>query len=158
MKKRMQGLNLSSPDYESVFYGCGAESSAMCKNLNSFIDTIRSINTNMAVADGMRKFKRAANDNYRSATEYIAALFKNKSRLLIVRIDLGYKKFTGDSFNRNAWHGNDEISVEEFLLHRENLIKNFRRHFVFEDLSGYLIKAEHSKEKGFHLHCLFSRP
>lgn len=142
------GLNLSSPHYQEIFYGCGPQSSLMCGYLNSFIQTIRHIDTNVAVIEAMRKFRRSAADNYRSVTEYVTAMFNVHSRLLIVRVDLGYKKSPYD------FHGNNEIPIEEFLDHRKHLLNDLQRHWVFEDLHGYVIKAEHGRDKGFHLHCL----
>ncbi len=150
-------LNFPSNEFDIILYGCGPESIAMCSNLNALVTAIRNIDADVTIASEMKRFQRGANDNYRSATEYVNAMFHKHSRLLVVRIDLAYRKNylpVGYQYKGGALNP-FQVSVDEFLQHRQILLESLQRHTVFEYLKGYVIKLEHGRDKGFHMHCLF---
>ncbi|MFY4788287.1 YagK/YfjJ domain-containing protein [Aliarcobacter butzleri] len=80
-----------------------------------------------------------------SAEKYLDSLFNNYSKLSIVRIDLAYKKPHSNS-----------IKLDD-AIKDINRLKNNRRGkpSVFENNVGYIIKGEHTEDKGMHSHVIF---
>jgi hypothetical protein len=147
------GLHFSPGEFEYIFYGCDERSVALCANLNAFVNSLRKIGENTVVAAEMKKFRRASDDNYRSGTKYVETTFNKHSRLMVVRVDLAYQKYpVSDPFQGYEHY---MTSADEFLMHRNKLLESLQRHPIFEHLKGYMIKLEHGREKGFHLHCMF---
>ena len=88
--------------------------------------------------------RRNSKHNYQRVCELIEGLFHRHSRLLVLRVDLGYTEF--DMPN---------IDDETARHHREQLCYAFNHHPLFEHLLGYAWKLEYQPKKGFHYHCLF---
>lgn len=80
-----------------------------------------------------------------SNVKYIDALQANHSKICVVRVDLGYKKpYSG------------EITLEEANKDLKRLLNNRRgKPVIFEHNVGYIIKKEHTDDKGVHLHGVF---
>jgi hypothetical protein len=84
------------------------------------------------------------NKNHDEYTNYINDLFNLYSRLVVLRIDLSYRKDIADS--------------KTFENIREDLDKmrnNARNHPAFYGLKGYVIKIEYGLHKKIHAHALF---
>jgi len=64
---------------------------------------------------------RSSNKNRRSIVKYINALFDSKSRLLVVRVDLGYEART----KRNG----GDVSYAQAKEHREEFFKELKKLF-----------------------------
>ena len=137
------GLYLTPIEFNRLYLGCGDDTKWFCDNLNRLVDSMRNIRSNKQVNLALKQFRRAARDNYESASEYIEDLFAVHSRMCVVRVDLSYLK---------QYAGN--ITAQEFLRHREKLLVYLQRHPIFENKVGYIIKAEHGRDKGFHLHAM----
>lgn len=96
-------------------------------------------------------FDQYNNKNHSSLGELINRLFEHRSRILIIRIDLGYK-----NEYRNS------ITLEVAQEHREHLLDNKRRnHSLFDHLLGYAWSFEHGScnydgesGTGYHHHLL----
>ena len=80
--------------------------------------------------------------NYQRCVQYIDALFKQYSRLLVLRLDLAYPRGAGISFDQA------HADLEHFLA-------NKRGNSLFNTRVGYVIKLEYSVVKGHHFHCIF---
>lgn len=99
---------------------------------------------------------RKRRDNYVTAREVVARAFQKSSRVLAIRLDLGYRKgvFQGKAPSKNM-HQTDESqlnidsikkSFNVFILH---LYKEFDRLHV-----EYVAKMEYGLKKGYHYHLL----
>ncbi len=121
------------------YWGCrkfGAEI------FNDLLEEMRALSQTMA-------FKRKVYDrqyngvrNYQSCVRYLDALFEKYSRLLVLRLDFGYRKAHG-------------ATIEEAQQDIEHYLNNRRGNRLFDSLVGYIIKLECTAEKGPHLHCFF---
>ena len=145
------GLHMPPADFDYILYGHGEQTAVMCARLNELVKSIRNIENNSQVCEAVKRFRRASNDNFKSATKYLEAMFAVHSRLLVVRVDLAYRKYI--NAKQNYYH--PAISIEQFLMHRRQLLESFQRNPIFEHLLGYMVKLEHGREKGFHCHCMF---
>lgn len=85
-----------------------------------------------------------SNYAYRSMKEYLDYQFQDHSRLLIVRLDLG---FIDNSIGKN----NPEYT-RDYL---QRLLNNRRSLKIFNNLVGYMWSLEFGIDKGFHYHCIF---
>ena len=86
-----------------------------------------------------------ARRNQRELTKLINLLFEHHSRLLVVRIDLRYRKDAADV-----------IPLERVQMHREQLLTD-RRNYpeVFKGLVGYAWGFERGEQEGgYHYHLL----
>lgn len=88
--------------------------------------------------------RRNSRDNYKRLCELMEALFECNSRLMVVRVDLGYSKFDSPY-----------IDYETARYHREQICHAFNTHPLFNHLLGYAWKLEWQPEKGFHYHFIF---
>jgi len=88
--------------------------------------------------------KKANGRNLESVTDYCRELQDEYSKLLAVRIDLGY----------NKEHAS-ECSLEEIKNDVKHMLDNRRaNHSLFRDQVGYVFKFESTEEKGPHVHAL----
>jgi len=88
--------------------------------------------------------RRNSTHNYRRVCQLIGELFERHSRLLVLRVDMGYTAFDMPT-----------IDYETARYHREQLCHAFHHHSLFENLLGYAWKLEWQPQKGFHYHFLF---
>lgn len=86
-----------------------------------------------------------ARRNQRELTKLINRLFDHHSRLLVVRVDLRYRKEAADV-----------IPLEMVQMHREQLLTDRRSHpEVFKGLVGYAWGFERGEQEGgYHYHLL----
>ncbi|MCM7607206.1 inovirus Gp2 family protein [Enterobacter hormaechei] len=94
----------------------------------------------------LRNFQRAASKNLKGALDYVDHLFERYARLLVVRVDLSWRK----DFVKNQ-----TISTAMARQHRQRLLKRVRLHPLFQDYLGYIWKLEYGQYKGFHYHTCF---
>lgn len=98
-------------------------------------------------AAARRRHTRARSKRVREVKDYVAALFAQRSRLLAVRVDLGYSKepsFTG---------GMTEVSFDQVGADREALIRELHK-MPDNKFMGYVLRVEWGPKKGYHLHML----
>ncbi|HEJ0382218.1 TPA: inovirus-type Gp2 protein [Enterobacter mori] len=94
----------------------------------------------------LRNFQRAASKNLKSALGYVDHLFEQHARLLVVRVDLSWRK----DFVKNQ-----TISTAMARQHRQRLFKRVKSHPLFQHCLGYIWKLEYGQYKGFHYHTCF---
>ena len=92
---------------------------------------------------------RGSRKNYAGLTKLIDALFESYSKLLVVRLDLGFRK----SF---PFGGQDDFhpTFEEVRGLWRQMLKFFRKRLKPRHLVGYAWKIEHAPDKGMHVHAL----
>lgn len=94
----------------------------------------------------LRLSRMRAEKNYASGEEFINEAFSIYSKLLVVRIDLGFKKAVRDKLSLEDVRG----YFKKFLdLKRRKKFKD-----VFGHSIGYIRKLEHKSRKGHHYHLM----
>jgi hypothetical protein len=90
--------------------------------------------------------------NYQSMINYIDNLFTRHGRLLVIRIDLSYRKDIDTPFL------NEEEIYQKYCqakVDREHLFQNMRSNALFNHMVGYIWRLEYGEDKGFHNHMIF---
>lgn len=116
----------------------------MVKKLNALVSAMRRISSNAEIKKLRSNGITTAKADYHSLLEYQFRLFDVYARLMIVRVDFGYRKEVARS-----------IPPDDFLRHLKRFRASLQRHPVFEYLVGYALKIEHGTQRGFHVHGLF---
>ncbi len=94
----------------------------------------------------MEKASTASKKIINSVNSYINQLHDHYSKLLILRVDLGYSKEHGKN-----------ISLSDMKRDAKHLLDNRRsNHALFEHQVGYVMKFEYTAEKGPHIHAIFA--
>jgi hypothetical protein len=90
--------------------------------------------------------------NYESMMNYIDNLFLRYARLLVLRLDLSYRKnvdnpyMTENEFYAAYWQAKHD---------KEHLFNNMRTNQLFDHMVGNIWRLEYGTDKGFHYHCIF---
>ncbi|MGF6313937.1 YagK/YfjJ domain-containing protein [Pseudomonas frederiksbergensis] len=119
------------------------DNEGLVQKLNSCVDSIRLEARSKAFQSKLKNYQRSSNKNYKELTEYVNALFERYSRLLVLRVDLGYR----EQYSKTT--------QAEAKQNREHLFRNTRSNKLFGDMVGYIWKLEHGPDKGFHYHMIF---
>lgn len=96
------------------------------------------------IEQDLHQFRVQERNNKASLLEYVEELFNHYSKLLIVRVDLGY---LNDS--------KQQVNIDQFYRHLEimrNRLSN--QDTFFRNLHGYSWAIEQGKERGYHVHLL----
>ena len=80
----------------------------------------------------------------KSVTQYINDLHDVHSKLLTVRVDLGYRKEHAET-----------LELADIKRDIKRMFDNRRSNSIFEHQVGYICKFEHTPEKGPHAHAAF---
>jgi hypothetical protein len=91
---------------------------------------------------GMVAYQREAQNNVIECRRYIDGLFDRWSRLVVIRIDLAYRKDV-------------TVEFEELEADLKRLHTNRRHNELFNHLCGYITKIEYGIEKQLHVHALW---
>lgn len=123
--------------------------SAVIESLNNVVERIRSIVRGCAFKSEQNAHRRLSNKNYKSLLDYIEAIFEQRSRVLVLRVDLGYSKaLVQRSFRQ-------DLSFDEVKKHREKLLRLLRRKLPAKTFLGHAWKLEFGLSKSYHYHCVF---
>lgn len=111
--------------------------------LNGLADHLRGMARSPAFSARLNSYHRSANKNYRELIRYERAIFDRYSKVLVLRLDLYYRK--------------EHCSVAQSVArqHRKHLFDNARSNRIFKHMVGYVTKLEHGMKKGFHFHYMF---
>jgi hypothetical protein len=116
-----------------------------CKRLgdlfNELIDKIRTVGRSTAFKEKLRKRKEDSARNFSSACSYIDLLFKAWSRMLVLRLELGYREELAQG-----------ITVEQARQDFQRLLNNRRHNKLFNTGIGYIWKLEEGIFRGPHFH------
>lgn len=89
----------------------------------------------------LRAYIRPEKDTIKSYRQYVNGLFQKYSRLLVIRVDLGY-------------HSNQTIGYPQFCQDIDQFISLMPSNPAFKDKVGYIWKLEYGPQKGFHVHLM----
>lgn len=95
-------------------------------------------------ADQQKQQQDQARRNLQSATQYVDALRQRYARLLVVRVDLGYRSAALASIN-----------LYDLSQARKRYFKHLKEQAGLGHLVGYVWVIEEGDDKGLHLHGLF---
>lgn len=114
--------------------------------INHWLELFRKEAQSVTHKRRLRNYQRAASKNLAGTLAYVDNLFKNHSRLLVIRVDLSYQEVIVKS---------KKISADMTRLHRKRLFKRVQSHPLFKHCLGYIWKLEYGQRKGFHYHTCF---
>lgn len=127
------------------------QTTKMVDSLNGFISDIRKDASSKTFQTTLKNFRRSSEKNFSSFNNYIAGLFKQHARMLVLRIDFGYKK-------EHVYEGKFDCSVpyEEVKQDREALLSYLRKKIPLPSGSflGYAWKLEFGLGKSYHHHVM----
>lgn len=166
--------NLASPSKEV------ANTVIIGEIANDFVAFLRNEALKRGTRDKMNDWKRNPDKNRDSLRACIEALFKRKSRLLVIRVDLLYHATVvpeggfehintklregAEKARMNYFFGTDIKRAPENPAridgviargHLKAFLDRMDRNPVFKHLEGYVWKMEWSRWSGFHYHCVF---
>jgi hypothetical protein len=111
--------------------------------LNEAHDSLRQLTSSPAFRKQANNAQRASNKRRRGMVDLVDSLFIKHSRLVVVRVDLGYQRKHGDIDFDTVWE------------HRNTLLGKRRSDLLFEHLIDYCWKLEYGPRKRYHYHMLF---
>ena len=129
---------------QAVWYARHAQ---MLEGLNRCIEAIRIKARESSFRAVVRNQERSARKNWAGLQSFIHKVFAEDSRLLVVRVDLGYRSDPVEfGFN---WQKPEDSKVKKDLKQ----ILSFISRKVPNRL-GHVWKLEYGASKGHHVHCL----
>lgn len=104
----------------------------------------------------VQRLKHTATEQANSMLSYVDALFRRYSRILVVRLDLGYRHGVSVLDDQDQPDGRSQ-SLPLVKDDMERLLNNRRMcKRIFSDMVGYIWKLEYGgRAKGLHYHCFF---
>lgn len=88
--------------------------------------------------------RERSKDQYKGARKLVQALRDTFSKLLVLRIDFGWKERI-----------QDDVTFKKMKAHHAQLMKGFHHDKDLPNIVGYLWKLEFGEKKGYHYHCIF---
>lgn len=112
---------------------------------NDIIELLRKEAKKPKFKERARQRERKCVNNFKSGRDCQNALFEEFSRLLVIRIDLGYAREHAGS-----------ITEEQSLADINRFLNNRRgKRTIFSALVGHILKREWGTDKKFHFHLIF---
>ncbi|MCO7556593.1 YagK/YfjJ domain-containing protein [Metapseudomonas otitidis] len=115
-------------------------------NLKKLASKIRENAKSREFITKLKNHRRLSNKNTKEIIKYIRKLFENNARILVIRIDLGYKRET------KAKYEESEI-LEKAKKQRVEFFKYLKRELKTH-LIGFIWKLEYGIDKGYHYHVM----
>lgn len=131
-------------------YGLHYNSFDKADALNDCIDRIRNEARSEEFKKSIKNHNRSSKINGESLEKYIKAIYEIHARVLVLRIDLGYRQ----EYSPRTGHEN-AVKYPEAKNDREHFFNNMRSNELFDHMVGYAWKLEYGFHKGFHFHMLF---
>ncbi|OAI16450.1 hypothetical protein A1359_07300 [Methylomonas lenta] len=117
--------------------------------MHACVDQIRAETKSAAFRTIIYNANRLSKKNQDGMMHYIDSLFDHYSKLIVVRIDLGYQKgnhiINQADIPKKYWQARS---------HFKHFLNNTRRNSLFEHLVGNIWSFEYGPEKGFHYHLI----
>jgi len=110
---------------------------------NDLLETIRSESRSASFQHRLSQRIKNCDSNYQSAHIYINKLFEKYSKLMVVRVDPGYRADLAYT-----------ITLEQAQTDMKRFLSNWRTNKLFEHCVGYIWKLEMGDMKGFHYHLV----
>lgn len=168
-------------NYPERFWDHVCESDFFAEHVSRFVEIMREEGKKANVKKKVGDWKRGVNKNKQRITCYLDRLFECYSRLLVVRVDLHYRRLPGGDawspesirslidnrgiLQRNAFYSGDELpsnvldmaypSLQELKKYYKKWYDNSRnKPLVFRDMVGHVVRFEFSKGGGYHIHAV----
>jgi hypothetical protein len=123
--------------------------------INEYVMAVYKAITSAEFKKAERAQARAANKLYVSFMGYIDDIVAKYARLVVVRIDLSYKRpEPDDGFDSVGDEVVKEASLVQVCMHRELLLKKLSKTSSPYAMVGYAWKLEYGKRKGLHYHLM----
>lgn len=119
------------------------------KKLNEFINALRNKLESRDFKQIEQKLAYNEKRNFNSSCKYVDKLFEHHAKLLVLRIDLGYRK---DRHSKIETH---ETALAKCQINFKNFIRTLKPQDFAKNLLGYIAKIELGHEKGYHFHVMF---
>lgn len=117
--------------------------------LNEFIKYIQELSNSTEIKKEINNHLRSSKKNERELSDYIDKIFNKHSRVMVLRIDLGYKK----EFTKN--HSAFPIEhLKKAKSHCARFLKKMRETVLKKVWIGYAWKLEYGPDKSYHYHFL----
>jgi hypothetical protein len=110
---------------------------------NRLVDLIREGAQQPAFKQRVLGRIRSSTENYESGLNYVAKLFAHTSRLLVLRIDVGYAKELAQG-----------VSVDQIRKDFMRFMNNRRHNGLFAHMVGHIWKLEEGQSRGLHYHLI----
>lgn len=118
---------------------------SLCGDIfNRLVELIREGGNDPVFKERVKYRKRSALANYQTCLDYVAELFADTARLLVLRVDLHYDKKKV----------NGEISAAQARKDLNRLLNNRRHNSLFDAMLGYIWKLESARKRGLHFHLV----
>lgn len=111
---------------------------------NTLVARLRQECRSQEIKKKVRERRKEAYKRFVEYSRYVDALFAVCARLVVLRIDLYYKK---DYCN--------QINAQGAVTDLNHLLENNRCNSLFRRRLGYIAKLEYGVEKGIHFHLVF---
>lgn len=121
----------------------------VAETLNRVVDEIRRKMECVELKKILKNYKRGADKNRKEVSRLVDGLFLRYSKVLVVRVDLSYKK---DSLDPLSPHDVDHKDARNDL---RNLLKDMKEKLFKTDFITYVWKLEYGPIKGYHYHAFF---
>ena len=137
-------MQIQDSDWELMSSGKNAN----FEFLNALVKAIRFEVKGERFRKSRDSFRRRAAKNQRSLRLYANRLFEVYSRILVLRVDFGYRHdaYTGENSCLQL-----RIAVERVVTDRQKLMEEVKKKYK-NSLVGYVWKLEYGLRKGFHYH------
>lgn len=128
--------------------GRHAEVRGWATHLNHEVDRLRQTGRSALFLKEIEQRKRHSRDSGSSLRAYLQALSRQYAKLLVLRIDFGYR------YEPSSQALGPRVSPSTVQAHRAALIEYYQKQFAGVEL-GYISKTEFGLCKGPHLHTVF---
>lgn len=142
-------------------------------DLNARMDSLRADLRSPHTARAVDNHRRGYRSNLASLNGYVSDLFKRYGRLLVVRLDLGYRQLVSlnplmaqyqvvvstqpeygfSSPNEQFTPLDPSVTIDQIQQHRETLL-GFIHNTFGDNFCGYAWKLEYGARKGYHFHMV----
>jgi hypothetical protein len=113
----------------------------IAKALFAFLNTFKKHISSLPYKTKIKSLEIEDQNNFVECTRYINDLFSILSKLVVIRLDLGYES-----------HLN--VDIEDFQRDFKKFYTNARHNRIFDHLGGYVLKIEYGIKKKLHLHLI----
>lgn len=134
--------------YPVEVYESFGETQSIADRMNRIVDRLRKTLSNENFKDTIQNYERAVNQNRRSLSRFVDAIFRRYAKVLVIRLDLSYLKSSLRPLDEQ------NLSFEDVARHREKLLVDLRKMFRGKMIS-YVWKLEYGPMRGYHYHTVF---
>lgn len=117
---------------------------------NELIELIRFKSRLPKFKHAVARRERRAAQMFESIKSYVDSLFFNHSKLLVIRLDLGYLVEVDEVTRKTK----KNTTLQEAKNDLANLWRNKRHNSLFDEMVGYVWKLEYADMKGYHFHLI----